>query len=83
MESLFSIMAYFKNKTRNRMSTKTLTMMAQLKLVLLEQMKKINSIAKTRLQNDYLTDVSEHEIMEVFDNYMLNEQVKLLYKKNK
>lgn len=65
------------------MSTKTLTMMAQLKLVLLEQMKKINSIAKTRLQNDYLTDVSEHEIMEVFDNYMLNEQVKLLYKKNK
>ena len=65
------------------MSTKTLTMMAQLKLVLLEQMKKINSIAKTRLQNDYLTDVSEHEIMEVFDNYMLNEHVKLLYKKNK
>ncbi len=36
VESLFSIMAYFKNKSRNKMAVSTLEMLAQLKLMLME-----------------------------------------------
>lgn len=77
VESLFSIMKNFKSLARNRMSTKTMEMMAQLKLVLLEKPKNSSNYErKARIQNVLLNDVSEREIMEVFDTFMLTEQVK-------
>lgn len=56
VESLFSIMGYFKNKTKNRMSVKTLEMMSQTKLLLLEYlefMEQIKVLQKKKIKKKF------------------------------
>lgn len=87
VESLFSIMGYFKSKNRNRMEIKTLEMLAQLKLFLLEdpeyleykELIKIKQSASTlnqsRAQTSNLDDSSEIEVMQIFDSVLMGEAV--------
>ena len=74
-------MGYFKNKTRNQMSIKTLEMMAQLKLFLLDKpeyaakLPKKTANSNSRVQTSPLNELNSIEIMNTFDSVIMGEQV--------
>ena len=77
-------MGYFKNKTRNQMTIKTLEMMAQLKLFLLDEPEYASTLPKrvpksnSRVQTSPLNELSSIEMMNTFDSVILGEQVFIL-----